>query len=85
MLEEHKDVIRKCLINEKEVIIEKKPQTITKGPCSKVVDSKCKAYIDPSSKWRNEKDCPLASHIIYKEDEVNFKLNPIKASKKNRG
>ena len=84
MLEEHKDVIRKCLVNEREVVVDKKPKMLTKGPCNKVFDGKCKAYIDPIAKWRNESNCPLASHIILVEDEHKFK-NPLKESKRASG
>ena len=84
MRETKKDIITACLINKKEVTIDKKVRMIEKGPCSKTIEGKCTAFWDPAAKWKNG-DCPMATHIIYKEDEVNFKLNPIKASKKGTG
>ncbi len=75
------DVIEKCLICEREVIINKDPQMMKKGPCNRINGTKCSAYISPAAKWKLG-DCNLATHIIMVEDVDKFKLNPIKASKR---
>ena len=77
-------IINECLINKKEVTINKETTMIEKGPCTRMMKGKCEVYWDPTAKWKNG-DCPMATHIIYKEDEDKFKLNPIKASKKGQG
>jgi len=74
-------VIEKCLTCTKTIIVKKKSQLLTKGPCDRIDDmNECVAYIKPSVKWKNG-DCPLATHLIYEEDEEKFK-NPLKASKR---
>jgi len=32
--------------------------------CTRIEGEYCKAYINPESKWRNQKECPLASHLV---------------------
>ena len=76
-------IVEKCKVNKREVIVNKKPVIMEKGPCNRVDDNICAAYIKPSAKWKNG-DCPLASHIIQVEDEQKF-INPLKASKRARG
>ena len=72
-------VIDKCKIFAKEVVVDRKPVMMEKGPCKRILSGKCEAYFNPTAKWKNG-ICPLASHIIYQEDEQAFK-NPLKASK----
>jgi len=43
----------------------------------------CKAYIDPSLKWRLG-DCGLATHVVNEADTKKKKINPLKASKRGR-
>lgn len=33
-------------------------------PCNQHKDSKCNIYACPKIKWRNNKNCPCASHLI---------------------
>lgn len=73
------DIIDKCKIYSKEIMVKQKAETITKGPCARIAGTKCAAYIKPSVKWKNG-NCGLATHLIYEEDEEKFK-NPLKASK----
>ena len=80
MKETRNPIIYACLVNKKEVTINKETTTIEKGPCERMTEGKCSDYWDPTAKWKNG-DCPMAT-IIFKEDEDKFKLNPIKASKK---
>jgi len=42
----------------------------------------CKTYCEPSAKW-TKGVCNFASHIKKEVKEDNFKLNPLKASKRN--
>jgi len=75
-------IIDKCKVYSKEIIIKKKPVIMEKGPCNRIDGAQCAAYIKPAVKWKNG-NCPLATHIIYEEDEQKFK-NPLKASKQSR-
>lgn len=43
----------------------------------------CCAYLDPESKWRNGKRCPLAP-VLKQEKEVKH-VDPIKKSKRSMG
>ena len=72
-------IIEKCNIFTKQVMIKKEPVMMEKGPCSRIDGTQCAAYIKPAVKWKNG-NCPLATHLIYQEDEEKFK-NPLKASK----
>jgi len=73
-------IIDKCNIFTKEVMVNRKPVIMEKGPCRRILTGKCVAYISPTAKWKLG-NCPLATHIIYEEDEEKF-INPIKASKR---
>ena len=42
----------------------------------------CKTYCEPSIKW-TKGACTFATHIKKEVKEDNFKLNPLKASKRN--
>ena len=75
-------IIDKCNIFTKVIMVKKKPVTMEKGPCSRIDGTQCAAYIKPAGKWKNG-NCPLATHLIYQEDEEKFK-NPLKASKRAR-
>jgi hypothetical protein len=44
--------------------------------------SYCKTYCEPSIKWAKG-PCNFATHIKKEVKEDNFKLNPLKASKRN--
>jgi hypothetical protein len=54
--------------------------------CDRVVayesGSYCKTYCEPSIKW-GKGTCNFATHIKKEVKEDNFKLNPLKASKRN--
>lgn len=56
--------------------------------CDRVVDHNgeecCSSYIDPNIWWTYGRRCPLASHLT-KEVEEEFKLNPLKKSKRQGG
>ena len=41
----------------------------------------CSVYLMPKSKWRNTK-CPMATNIKKEVKKDDFKLNPLKASKR---
>ncbi len=73
-------VITACLINKKEITINKELQMVEKGPCGKLTEGFCKTYFDPTAKWKNG-DCPMATHIIQVDDVEKF-VNPIKKSKR---
>ena len=72
-------IVELCKLFTKEVMVKNKPQIIEKGPCRKIDGTECSAYIKPAIKWKLG-NCPLATHIIYEEDEQKLK-NPLKASK----
>lgn len=61
--------------------LDPKCQTIDKV-CDGAVNGICKRYTDPSSKWRVG-NCPMASHLKKEEKKEDFKLNPLKASKRS--
>jgi hypothetical protein len=42
----------------------------------------CKTYSEPALKWAKG-SCNFATHIKKEVKEDNFKLNPLKASKRN--
>lgn len=42
----------------------------------------CSVYLIPNSKWRNNMNCPVATHIKREVKKDDFKLNPLKASKR---
>jgi hypothetical protein len=42
----------------------------------------CSVYLVPESKWRNNMNCPMATHIKKDVKKDDFKLNPLKASKR---
>jgi hypothetical protein len=44
--------------------------------------SYCKTYCEPSLKW-TKGSCNFATHIKKEVKEDTFKLNPLKASKRN--
>jgi hypothetical protein len=44
--------------------------------------SYCKTYCEPSIKWAKG-PCNFATHVKKEVKENNFKLNPLKASKRN--
>jgi hypothetical protein len=44
--------------------------------------SYCKTYCEPSIKWAKG-SCNFATHVKKEVKEDNFKLNPLKASKRN--
>jgi len=54
--------------------------------CNRVVTyevgSYCKTYCEPSIKWAKG-SCNFATHVKKEIKEDNFKLNPLKASKRN--
>ncbi len=54
--------------------------------CDRVVvyeaGSYCKTYSEPSTKWAKG-SCNFATHLKKEVKEDNFKLNPLKASKRN--
>ena len=80
MLAAREDVIDPCRVQERMIQVKGKDEMMKKGPCEKIDGNKCAAYISPAAKWRLG-NCPLATHIIYTEDEQKAK-NPLKASKK---
>jgi hypothetical protein len=43
--------------------------------------SYCKTYCEPSTKW-TKGTCNFATHVKKEVKEDNFKLNPLKASKR---
>ena len=53
--------------------------------CDRVAEfeagSYCKTYCEPSTKW-TKGPCNFATHIKKEVKEDNFKLNPLKASKR---
>lgn len=81
MLAAREDIIEPCKVQERMIQIKGKDTMMKKGPCDRIDGEKCGAYISPAAKWRLG-DCPLATHIIYTEDEQKAK-NPLKASKKS--
>lgn len=44
-------------------------QCLQKGGCNRVDNGYCKAYINPESKWRQSKVCPLATHFVTRLDD----------------
>jgi len=80
MLNKREDVIDKCILFKKDVIVKGKPEIMEKGPCKRIDGEKCAAYISPAARWRLG-DCCLATHLIHSEEEQKF-INPLKASKK---
>lgn len=74
-------VVDACLLQRKTVKVKDKEVAMEQGPCTRIEDGFCAAYIDPNSRWRLG-NCGLATHLIQEEDEKKFKLNPIKASKR---
>jgi hypothetical protein len=54
--------------------------------CDRVVafstGSFCKTYCEPAVKW-TKGPCNFATHVKKEVKEDNFKLNPLKASKRN--
>lgn len=61
---ERQPVVEQCLKgnNEKDPV------------CSKVNENVCDAYAFPSSKWRNNQHCPLATNIINEEEVTRGKV-----------
>lgn len=76
IFDEFKDIVEKCNGCTRILI---QPSLLEEVPEKKI----CQAYIDPESKWRNGKRCPLAP--IFKEDKKEVFIDPIKASKKMMG
>lgn len=73
-------IVEKCRIFKKEVIVKKVPTMMEKGPCKRIEEELCLAYINPSLKWRLG-NCSLATHIIADEEVEKF-VNPLKASRR---
>lgn len=52
--------------------------------CSRIYgESLCKVYISPKLWWEYASGCPMATHL-QKEEIQKQKINPLKASKKQR-
>ena len=81
-------VDEKCVLLTKEVTVKQKGEDkitiMENGPCRRITNGECDAYIDPTSKWRLG-NCGLATHTFQEDEVKKFILNPIKASKKGRG
>jgi len=80
MKKERLPIVEKCKIFRKEVIVKKETKMMEKGPCKRVEEDLCSAYINPSLRWRLG-ECPLATHIIIQEEVEKF-VNPLKASRR---
>ena len=80
LMNKREDVIDKCILFEKEVVVKGKPEVMKKGPCKKIDGKKCAAYISPAARWKLG-NCCLATHLIHAEEQQKF-INPLKASKK---
>ena len=62
------------------------PIVETCAGCDRVVEystgSFCKTYCEPAVKW-TKGSCNFATHVKKEVKEDSFKLNPLKASKRN--
>jgi len=47
-------------------------------------DGYCRVYANPIAQWRN-KNCNMSTHIEKEVKKDDFKLNPLKASKRSMG
>jgi hypothetical protein len=75
-------IVEQCNLYTKTIKVNNEDKVMEQGPCSRIKDGKCSAYISPQNKWRLG-DCNLATHIIQGDDVKKF-INPIKASKRGR-
>lgn len=56
-----------CTLNYKcQPVVE---QCLQKDGCARIENGYCKAYINPESKWRQSKICPLATHFVVRLDD----------------